>query len=169
MRLETATASTGSTPIPDRAKNDYWIVSNQNNLIDSRIRKPALKYFWSYDCGGRPLRPRPVGETYLSTWIDKNAPTCVVVLGACNRFKDVVAMAPQMSAWLRSSAPVPNQPLNVVFFSWPSARVLPTESVVPIEPFLIPFGIAVLDRRSETQGLFWQKCCRICRITRMSA
>ena len=141
----------------NRAKNDYWIVSNNNNLADMRREKPRLEYYWCWDQANNNPGILPtdrlwkLNEASFTNWMDKSAPLCVVVFGACTNFDAIAKRAPAMSRWLRSESQ--GQPLNIVFFSWPSAKLLPRSDIVPIEPLLIPAGVFILDRRSEYQGL----------------
>lgn len=141
----------GAAPasVPDGARitnsldttSGQWIVSSRRNYneVGTWRLTPALHYY--FDRGGRNLAE--VGEQTFTSAIDNGAPTCVVVFGSYNRWEDASAEVGPISRWLRSAAP--DQPLNMVFFTWPSDGVA---------PFLFPVEIAVLGRRSSLQGVF---------------
>jgi hypothetical protein len=138
-----------STPVPSPTHAaqtvdvtcGHWIVSSRRayNEVGSRRPTPSLNYYYDRGDGGL----RSVGEQAFTSAIANGAPTCVVVFGSYNRWEDASTETHPISRWLRSASP--GQPLNVVFYTWPSDGVA---------PFAFPVEIALLGRRSSYQGVF---------------
>lgn len=119
----------------------HWIVSSRRAYNETGTWRlaPSLNYYFDRGDGGL----RSVGEQTFASALGNGAPTCVVVFGSYNRWDDASAETHPISRWLRSASP--GQPLNIVFYTWPSDGVA---------PFAFPVEIAILGRRSSYQGVF---------------
>jgi hypothetical protein len=71
------------------------------------------------------------------------APVCFVVHGSFISWETVVEDSEATYRWLRSAAP--EQPINIVFFTWPSDSNL---------SYLVPLDVAILAQRAGYQSLY---------------
>ncbi|MFN0197136.1 MAG: hypothetical protein ACKVT0_10335 [Planctomycetaceae bacterium] len=129
-----------SISLGDHCSPDYWIVSSRT--CEQKRKKcdwGCCFDFFRYRDSESQLRPGDAAEFESS--LNPAYPVCVVIHGSFVGWDDVCKDSFYTYRWLRAACP--DQPLQVVFFSWPSDT-----SVFPI-PHLT---IAKLGRQAEYNG-----------------
>lgn len=140
LRLDSSLAA----PLPGGAAccPDYWIVSSRRCRQTGRPSCPAgdLDYY-HVDAAWRML---PGDGGAFQQWFVPGVPVCVIVHGSFTDWDDAIEGSAAMYRWVRSAAP--EQPLQVVFFTWPSDS----------PPFLLlpQFNIGILGRRAGFNGFY---------------
>lgn len=120
---------------------DYWIVSSRNCKGNAAPCNSACCLNYFHRTSERCLLPSN-RDVFLSS-LKPNVPVCFVIHGSYNWWSDVVKESLKINRWIRSACP--GEPLQVVFFSWPSDGNM---------PFIFPVDIAVLGRKSSYHALY---------------
>ncbi len=119
----------------------YWIVSSrhcpQSGSQSWRCCRLAYLHVGPDGCS------RQFDESAFHSAMTPGVPVCVVVHGSYTTWDALVSDARPMARWIRSAAN--GQPLNIVFFTWPSE---------PLVPLLPQIDITVLGRRGAYNGIY---------------
>ena len=121
---------------------DYWIVSSRRCAQAGRPVCPggSRDYFHMGPAG----RPQLLNEPSFQAWLAPGVPACIVVHGSFTNWNDAVYGSRMMYEWIRAAAP--EQPLQIVFFTWPSDGTA---------WWLLPHvNVGVLGRRAEFNGFY---------------
>ncbi|MEX1232221.1 MAG: alpha/beta hydrolase [Planctomycetaceae bacterium] len=131
----------GDVSLGDHCRPDYWIVSSRECPQTGKQCDWGCCFdFFRYRDAEGCLRPGDAAEFQAS--LDPQYPVCVVVHGSFVGWEDVCQQSYHSYRWLRAACP--DQPVQIVFFSWPSDT-----SVFPI-PHLT---ITKLGRMAEYNGV----------------
>ena len=120
---------------------DFWIVSsrNCNGKIAPRDAGCCLSFY--HRTSDQCLVPR--GREAFMASLRPDWPICFVIHGSYNYWHDVVSESQLINRWVHAAAP--NQPVQFVYFTWPSNGYM---------PFILPVDLAVLGRRSSAHGAY---------------
>ncbi|MBI3863277.1 MAG: alpha/beta hydrolase [Planctomycetia bacterium] len=123
---------------------DYWIVSSRG-CDGATVPADACSCLSFFHRTSEQNLVREPGQAFLAS-VRPDRPVCFVVHGSYNRWRDVVAESRKIHHWLRCANR--GNPLQVVFFTWPSDGNM---------PILLPVEIAILGRRSGAHGVYLAK------------
>ena len=133
-------------PVPDRP-HDYWIISTRRclQLGGYQTQRQCLEYFHR---GAHSTPQTPHGlqlrreDEFLAS-VNPDVPVCIIVHGSLIGWQDLLDESSATYRWLRQAAP--DQPLQVVFFTWPSDRPLSA---------LAPLDMTILGEQSSFNSLY---------------
>lgn len=134
--------ATPSTVVPIAATEtggDHWIVSARrcDEMELANGCRNCLEFF--HGDGTTPLQ-RSGWDPFFST-LQPNTPVSFFIHGSFISWQGVTVEAHETSRWIRNAAP--NQPVRVVYFTWPSDSNI---------PHLLPIDVNVLGQRSSNYG-----------------
>ena len=120
---------------------DYWIVSSRDCRPRDQKRgsSACLKYFHRTPEQGL----FPTDHATFTSSLSPEIPVCFVIHGSFNRWSDIVNESRLINRWIRSATP--DQPLQIVFFTWPSNGYLTV---------FVPLEVNMLGRRSSRHALY---------------
>ncbi len=144
-------AVNGSTIAPalgDHCHPDFWIVSSRGCQQGLVRRSVCCRFdFARYDGQHRWSDERE----FLAS-MKPGIPVCIVVHGSFVRPVDVVPDSVNMYRWIRAAAP--EQPLHVVFYTWPSGGITTLDPRNPASTIIPAFDIVLLGGRAEFNGFY---------------
>lgn len=133
-----------ASPVPalttvSELQGDHWIVSarrcDEMQLVNGC--RDCLEFF--YGNGQTPLQ-RATWDEFFNT-LQPATPVSFFIHGSFINWQGAVVEAHQTALWIRSA--VPNAPVRVVYFTWPSDVNI---------PYLLPIDVNILGQRSSNYG-----------------
>ena len=139
--VETAVDEVAS-PQPLEMTAGYWIVGTQSSPQDfdesAPVFCPSVTRF--EPCVGF----RPANMQELTQSFQPGVPVCILSHGSFVGWEDVLAESQETWKWLHHACP--NQPVQMIYFSWPSDR--------PVFSPVIQLDVNRLGRRAERNGFY---------------
>jgi hypothetical protein len=131
----------GRLPAAVPCHDEYWIVSSRECPQRGKHCIPGCAFdYYRHTCA-TGLCPEHPGN--FAAALQPGAPVCIVVHGSFVDWQSVQNEAHAIYHWIRAASP--NQPLNVVFYTWPSAGAA----------MLVPhLGVALYGKRASHNGFY---------------
>jgi hypothetical protein len=131
---------TDGTPCPS-CRPRYWIVSSRCAAQDLHDFGQGHLQYYERTADGRLVGSSPAA---MAGGFIPGAPVMVFLHGAYVSWEDNCVQSDETWRWIRRACP--NRQLNVVFFTWPSDRSVPT--------LLIPCELNRRARQAETNAFY---------------
>lgn len=131
-----------SSPQPAQMTAGYWIVGSQSSPQDfdesAPVFCPSVTRF--DNCAGF----RQANMQELTQSLQPGVPVCILSHGSFVGWEDVLAESQETRKWLGHASP--DQPIQMIYFSWPSDR--------PVFSPVIQLDVNRLGRRAERNGFY---------------
>ncbi|MDQ7011022.1 MAG: hypothetical protein Q9M29_04310, partial [Mariprofundaceae bacterium] len=134
-------AKTGPSLRSTACCSDYWILRSHacpQGASGGCVCCQFEYIFFGSACGGRRIDPQA-----FRAWLKPGVAVCIVVHGSNFPWQTIVEDSRHMLRWIRGAAP--NRSLQIVFFSWPTGRIV---------PLFAQIQVARLGRRSAYNGIY---------------
>ncbi|MDZ4687930.1 MAG: hypothetical protein SH850_22895 [Planctomycetaceae bacterium] len=118
----------------------YWVVSSRD--LEGELHRGQRHSYQVFNCDAHGRRQASNMETLVQS-LTPGVPVCFVMHGSFVDWETVLQDARGTNSWLR--APLPDRPLHVVFFTWPSDNT---------PKLIFPIDVAILGRRSARHSLY---------------
>ncbi len=100
-----------ATPVPA----DYWVVSSRRT-VQHRLHRGQIEL--DYFAASAEGQLTPADAFTLNASLIPGIPVCIFVHGSFTEWQSTTAENVATNQWIRGC--VPNQPLQIIFYSWPS-------------------------------------------------
>lgn len=121
--------------------DEYWIVSSRECAQRGKHCIPGCAFdYYRHTCTSG-LCPEHAGNFTAS--LHPGAPVCIVIHGSFVDWQTVQREAHDIYHWIRAASP--HQPVNLVFYTWPSAG----------PAMLVPhLGVGIYGKRASYNGFY---------------